>query len=167
MSVFGPTYPPPLHGSLHHAERFCELLAELEQRCLGLSHKGKLWLVHRRQEIVTFLGIVLDDWSERRLPLKKAACEVDAYLADLHAGARDHLDLGPVLDCCLVEEMAAVVAASADEGPTRIAPGDPLTANDTLFDSSALLEGLTGGILERPHVDLGRHTRPLVRKRQG
>jgi len=165
MSVFGPTYPPPLHGSLRHAERFCELLAELEQR--GRRGKGKRWLVRRRQEIVTFLGLVVKDWSEGRIAVKKAASEVDTYLADLHVGVRHHLDLGPVLDCCLADEMAAVVTASVDESPSRIALGTVLTANDTLFEPRSHLKGLAGENFDNRQLQLMRPTRPLVRKRQG
>ena len=162
MSVFGPKYPPPLQATISHAERFCELVADLQQHRRPRADEGRRWLVRRSQEIVTVLALMVEDWSEGRLGLEDATREIAQYLADLHAGARRSLTLGPVLECCLLEDSVTVVADSSDDSPMRMLLRTG--ANDTLFDPSALVGAPPGVPLDDLTCELQGSARSLARK---
>jgi hypothetical protein len=164
MSVFGPKYPPPLQGAIIHAERFCELVADLETRRRSRVDEGRRWLVRRRREIATVLELVVNDWAAGRLGLQEASREVGLYLGDLHAGARRSLGIGPVLDCCIVDESLTVVPARTEETSIRIGLGTAAVANDTLFDPSTLVGAPAGVPLDELTCELGRTLHVLARK---
>jgi len=164
MSVFGPKYPPPLQAAMSHAERFCELVADLELRRRSRAEEGRRWLVRRRQEIVTVLELLVGDWAEGRIALEEASREIDKYLRELHAGVRRSLGLGPVLECCTPGDSVTVIPAGADETPVRVPLGPAVLGNDTLFDPSALLGAPPGVPLDELTCELGHRERILARK---
>ena len=164
MSVFGPKYPPPLQAAMSHAERFCELVADLELRRRSRAEEGRRWLVRRRQEIVTVLGLLVGDWAEGRIALEEASREIDKYLGDLHAGARRSLGLGPVLECCTLGDSVTVIPQGAEETPIGVHLGPATVGNDTLFDPSALLGAPPGVPLDELTCELGHRKRILARK---
>jgi hypothetical protein len=141
MGVFGPRYSPELQAVVNHAERFCELLARLEDLYArrGASHE---WLTSRREEIEAVLGLVIDDWAADRIDEGQATREAAQYLDELHAGARRSLGLGPVLGCCEEDEARTVSLATKYEAVTRLGPDRVFRkeAGQTWFDPSALLE---------------------------
>jgi hypothetical protein len=163
MSVFGPKYPPPLQAAILHAERFCDLVADLEQRRNSRADEGRRWLVRRRREIATVLELVVTDWDAGRLGLEEASREVGLYLGDLHAGARRSLGLGPVLECCLLDDSLTVIPACTEETSIYIGLGPAAVANDTLFDPSTLVGAPAGVPLDELTCELGRSLRILAR----
>jgi hypothetical protein len=162
MSVFGPKYPPPLQGAILHAERFCELVADLEPRRRSRADEGRRWLVRRRREIATVLELVVNDWAAGRLGLEEASREVGLYLGDLHAGARRSLGLGPVLECCLLDDSLTAIPACTEETSVRL--GQAAVANDTLFDPSTLVGAPAGVALDELTCTLRHSVQVLARK---
>jgi len=147
-----------------HAERFCELVADLELRRRSRTGDGRRWLVRRRQEVVTVLELLVRDWAEGRIAIEETWCEIDGYLRDLHVGARRSLGLGPVLECCALGDSVTVIPAGAGETPTCVHLGLAATSNDTLFDPSALLGAPPGVPLDELTCELGRSERVLLRR---
>jgi hypothetical protein len=141
MGVFGPRYSPELQAVVNHAERFCELLARLED--LYVRRDGSHgWLTSRREEVEAVLGLVIDDWAADRIDERQATREAAQYLDELHAGARRSLGLGPVLGCCEEDEARTVSLATNCEALTHLGPDRVLRkeTGQTWFDPSALLD---------------------------
>jgi len=142
MGVFGPKYAPQLQPVMNHAERFCELLAQIEplDGASGGAEHG--WLVGRRQEVETVVELVVRDWAAERIALEEATRAVTAYLDELHAGAAKYLGLGPALECCAEDEALTASLASKLQAVTR--PGVDRAirkdAGETWFDPSAWLD---------------------------
>jgi hypothetical protein len=141
MGVFGPKYAPQLQPVINHAERFCEILAQIAEHD-GASGAEHGWLVGRRQEVETVLELVVRDWAADRIALEEVTRAVTAYLDELHAGAEKCLGLGPALECCAEDEALTASLAREHEAVTR--PGVERAfrqdAGETWFDPSALLD---------------------------
>jgi hypothetical protein len=147
MGVFGPKYPPQLQPVMNHAERFCELLARLEERQPKLRGSGRRWLIRRREEIELVFALLIGDLAADRISIREAARSAATYLDELHVGARRSLDLSPILPCCAEDEaLTACLASKHDavtlEAVTRIFADGASTpgAAETWFDPSALLD---------------------------
>jgi hypothetical protein len=147
MRVFGPKYPPQLQAVMNHAERFCELLAELERRRPTLAVRGRKWLVRRRGEIEAVLSLIVGDLAADRISIRGAARSVTSYLDELHAGAQQSLGLEGPFECCDEHEAVTAYFASKKDAVTVEAVtrflGDKAQAriaNETWLVSSAVLD---------------------------
>ena len=142
MGVLGPQHSQELQDVIHHAERFCELLAQRERLDDAHPAVGHGWLIGRRQEVEAVLELIVRDFASDRIGLAQASRAAASYLDELHAGAEQRLGLGPVLACCAEGESRAASVARAEEAVTRPLPDKELTAEagETWFDPSAMLD---------------------------
>lgn len=143
MSVFGPKYPVPLQGIIHHAERFCDLLARGEGSAAISKAPGETWREDRIEEIEIVVGLVVGDWQAGRVSAEGAARTAALYLDDLHAGAQARLGVDRVLSCC-EEDGALTTNVVADDAETCVLVVREPTArasasDDTLFDPRSIL----------------------------
>jgi hypothetical protein len=146
MAIFGPYYPPALQLAISHAERFAAILWSIEVRRGLPDDAARAWVSGRAEEVETLIACVVDDWRAGRLTEEAAEGAVSSYLRIMHAGARRHLGLDEVPECCLGDVAPTVTMSPVDEEPPTVAVASALdrSAGDTLVDPAAVLADMVG-----------------------
>ncbi|HEY1698013.1 MAG TPA: hypothetical protein VGG39_37895 [Polyangiaceae bacterium] len=146
MGIFGPYYPPLLQPAISHAERFAVLLSCFEACRRPLAEAARAWLTGRTEEVEMVIGCLVEDWKAKRLSEEATEGAVSSYLRAVHAGARQHLGLDEVPECCLGDVAATVTLSPVDEEPATVAVvrAPDLPTGDTLVDPAAVLADMVG-----------------------